>query len=371
MSNLRIRMLGLIVAMAAFSAVAQQAPSKTSEFTLGQDRFTAGDQVTVAEAIGGDLIAVGGKVNVSGDIAGTLIAAGGEVQLNGPARHDVYAAGRQITLSAVIEHNARIAGGMVNLQPAARIDGNASLAGRELNLAGEVKGYLLAAGGRIYINGPIGGDVQAAGGEIELGPNARIEGSFRYRSKNELKRAPSAQIQGQVERAPWPEHDRSGFKSAIVGLVVWTLGLAVLAAMLLTVLPTLTRRVSETARAQFGWSLLWGLIVLIGTPLAVVVAMITVIGIPLGLLLLLSYPIVLLIGYVLAGVAVGDAGLFRFKPESAANVNHRILAAALALLVLALAARIPVLGALVCFAALLAGTGALIRQVRGSSAHSG
>jgi hypothetical protein len=58
------------------------------------------------------------------------------------------------------------------------------------------------AGGKVYIGNPVEQGALIAGGDIELGPNARIQGSMRYRSPKELKRAAGAQVAGLVERLP-------------------------------------------------------------------------------------------------------------------------------------------------------------------------
>lgn len=343
--------------------LAQAGPATPSEFDFGSDHFVAGDHIDITHPVPGDAFAAGSYVIVSAKVSGDLIATGGQVDVTSPVQQDALIAGGRISLASTINRNARVAGGDVTLQPGARINGNASLAGGNLNVAGAVTGYLMAGGGQIYLNGPVDGDVRVSGEDIKLGPNARIKGNLYYRSRHGLQRAAGAQIGGTVERLPWPEHKRTGAGAFILEILIWSLGLGVVAAILLATLPTFTQRVSSAARTKPGWSLLLGIITFIAIPLMVIVALITVIGIPIGLLGALAYPILLVVGYVLAAVALGDVALSRMNPDRATERARRIVATFIALLILAILGRIPFLGGIICVLVLFLGVGALIRQM--------
>jgi hypothetical protein len=94
--------------------------------------------------------------------------------------------------------------------------------------------------------------------------------------------------------------------------------------------------------------------------------LVTVIGIPLAILALLAYLTVMLIGYVVSGIALGEFARQRLQSAAPATTGARMLAAALAVLVLTIASRIPVLGSLIGFLALIGGIGAIMYQWRPS-----
>jgi hypothetical protein len=64
------------------------------------------------------------------------------------------------------------------------------------------------------------------------------------------------------------------------------------------------------------------------------------------------------------GVVIGDAALARLRSQDAARVGWRVGAAMGAMLLLALLTKIPVLGGLLAFVALLAGVGAIVLAIR-------
>ncbi len=331
------------------------------------DRFVAGATVTELAPVGGDLFAAGGSVDVEAAVAGDAVVAGGKVRIGADVGQSVYAAAGQLSLLGRVGHNARLAGGRIEMGPAARIAGNLSVAGGRVAVRGTVDGALGAAGRSVSIDASVGGDVEVAAGEISLGPNARIAGNLRYRSPEPLQRDAGAQVAGSIERLG-PELSESareeiGRRIGTGLAVLWTIGLVVLAALALAVLPRLTASIARTLRTRLGASLVVGFVVLVCTPIAVVLSFVTVIGIPLGLLVLLVYLMLLPLAWVAAAIGIGDWVVSKVAASRAERTGARIVAAALALIALAFAVRTPWLGGGIAFAALIAGLGASALQL--------
>jgi len=354
--------LGIVVAAPGVRADERESHLVVRE--KGSDTFVAGASPRVAQPVKGDLIAAGGELRIVAPVTGDLLAAGGTLRIEGTTGQNLYAAGGQVALDGSIARNARVAGGSVSFGPQARIAGNASLAGGRIEVLGGIGGYLQVAGGHVLIDGRVDGDVDAAAGELELGPRARIGGKLRYRGGEPLKQDAAAQVQGGVERLEVPLHRKEGRapRRAVHGF--WTLGLMAMAAVLVAALPGVFASVAEAARTRFGWSLLAGFIAFATIPVGVLVLCATVIGIPLALLALLGYFALLLLGYVAAGIALGDAALKRWLAARAAHKGWRALFAALGVLAIGILALIPWLGGLIAFLALLAGMGALLLPLK-------
>jgi hypothetical protein len=134
--------------------------------------------------------------------------------------------------------------------------------------------------------------------------------------------------------------------------------------VLVAALPGFTTRVAATLRSRAAMSLLIGFIALVCIPVLAIVLFVTLVGIPLALLTLVAYAALLLLGHVVTGIGLGDWALARFRAGDAARTGWRIGAAVVALLAIAILARIPFLGGLVTFLVLIAGVGALLMQAR-------
>ena len=357
----------LMFALTVCWAGVQTSPDKeTAERDFGADHFAAGARITLKRPVIGDLIAAGGNVDVDGPVNGDAVVAGGNVRLTANIGQSLYATGGQLRIDGKVGRNMRIAGGQVYLGPQAQVGGNISVGGGQVDIDGNVKGYLQAAGGQITINGAIEGDVLASAGVIELGPESRIGGKLRYTSDKELKRDAAAVVQGGIERLPGDEagslYGKAGYGIRRAAGWIWNVGLMVRAAVMVAVFPRFYARVSESIEARFGMSVLVGFIALICVPVAAIILLSTVIGIPLGLLAMGIYLVLLLLGYVSTGIGLGDWALRRFRAAQAERIGWRIGAAVLGIFVIALLVRIPWLGGLVALLALLTGLGALALQ---------
>lgn len=374
--------VALLAAASAFAQTtmpSQAQPPATSgspvaERRLSADLFIAGSSITVNQPVAGDLIGFGGSVDVDAPVTGDMIGAGGRLRVGVDVGGSIYAAGGQLTVHGKVGRSLRAAGGQFELGPKSEVAGNLSVAAGQVRLHGSVRGSVQAAGGRVLIDGPVGGDVLATSGHVELGPNARIAGKLRYRSGEPLQQDPAARVAGGVEllmpaigdgqrRAQRAEDHRARALAGGVGWV-WTAGMIVLAAALIALLPGFYARVAVSLRERPGTAIALGFVLLICTPVAALIALVTLIGIPLALLLIALYLALLPVGYVSAGIGLGDWGLRRASPARADSVGWRIAATALALVLLALLGWVPWLGWLIGLAALLAGLGALLLQLR-------
>jgi len=278
-------------------------------------------------------------------VFGKSVYVGGKVEITEPVEGNVHAAGGEITLAAPVSGRAHLAGGKINVN-------------------GAVAGDLRAAGGQVVIDSAIGGDASVAAGSLELGPHARIAGKLEFRG-GELKQDPEAKVLGGVERRSMHSrhaHEMGPFGRFAVGWL-WTVGLMVMAAIIAAALPGPTRRMTKELREHPWTAPLIGFIALTCIPIAAVLIMITIVGIPIGILALLGYAALLMVGYVWLSVVVGGLLLDRFRADVASQVAWRVGAAVIAMLVLALLARVPFLGGFVAFAALIAGVGMVVSGI--------
>jgi len=134
----------------------------------------------------------------------------------------------------------------------------------------------------------------------------------------------------------------------------------VLAALIAAALPGASQRMAQELRDRPWITPLLGLVALTTVPVAAVLLMITVIGIPLGVLAVIGYAALLLVGYVWVAVVVGGMLLDRVKPETAARTAWRVGAAVLAMLSMAILGRVPFVGHLVMLVALVVGVGMIV-----------
>ncbi len=227
---------------------------ETVERDLGGDYFVAGSTIAIDRPVAGDLVVAGGNVDVSAEVGGDVVVAGGNVRFGAAIRQGLYAVGGRISLNGPVQRNVRVGGGTIEIGHQAKIAGNVTAGGGEVRITGAIDGHVLIGGGHVVIDGTIGGNVEAGSGSIELGPNARITGKLRYASRDELKGDPAAQVQGGVERfaprANWPVPSNVQERAGRGAGWVWSIGLMVIAAILVAALPGVYTGVAATVRAR-------------------------------------------------------------------------------------------------------------------------
>jgi len=342
-------------AEAAFMAGEQVA----TDWTVREDLYAAGRDVAVRGEVQGDLVATAGRVLVEQPVRGDLTAAAGDVDVRAAVGDDARLAGGRVTVAGPIAGDLVAAGGFVVLAPGAEVRGRAALAGGTVEVGGRIRGSVRAAGRTVRLAGQIDGNVDVAAGSVEVLETARVGGRLTYRSGSDARIAPGAAIAGGTTRRMLEMGERVG---RVARILAWLLGVALLLALVLVgvvlvaLFPEGTRAAARRIATDPGKSLLAGLLVLLGAPVAIGLLMVTLVGIPLGLGLLALFCLWLLVGFLIAALFLGDLGVrgLGLRPSR----GWRLLGLLLSLMLLALLQAVPLMGSLALAAALVFGVGA-------------
>lgn len=334
---------------------------------VGEDLYVAGGRVDVLAEVDGDVLATGGDINIDSVIAGDLLVVGGEVMLHGRVEDDARLVGGDIMINATVDDDAVAAGGNVLLAPGAYIKGDAMLAGGVVDLAGRVKGNASMAGGELKISGQIDGNADLAGESIEIGPSAVIRGNLTYRSPQPAFIHELARIEGQVVHIETPTPDpQEVFMGMVAAALFLWISLALTGVVLYLALPGATLASARNIGAETWKSLGLGLAVLAVTPLLVFLLMVSGVGWMLAMVLMLGYFLLLLLGFLIGVLSLGDAFLRKIRAgREPSRLANSLLFIILLLLVTAVG-MIPLLGWLLVLLLLLLGVGGSILHLHRS-----
>ena len=237
--------------------------------------------------------------------------------------------------------------GRVEVRPGERVDSVVIFDGPAV-IGGHVDGAVVALNGDVRVAGTVEEGIMAVNGRAIVESGGRVGGDVVS------SRAPRVDPGGTVEG----ETGRVRFSSRAAGAALWiawwvavTVSGLVFGLLLLALFPAMMTVATAVARTAVGPTVGWGLVVAIGLPVASIALLFTLVGIPLGLLGLLSLALLYTLGYVVAALALGRAIVK--EPTS------RYLAFLAGLVVLRLVGLIPALGGLVTFLAMVYGLGAL------------
>lgn len=214
---------------------------------------------------------------------------------------------------------------------------------------GTVREAVVAVNGDVEIRGTVREDVLAVDGQVTIADGGHVEGDVVGRHRPVVQG--DGQLDGSWER--WNPRAWSGAASVVGWLAVWlavSISTLILGLVLLLLLPRAGRAVHEAVERSVGAVILWGVILLIGLPIVGVLAMATLVGLPLGLGLLFALALVYAVGYVAGAWVLGRRMVRTAPPIAVFLVGWTILR---------VAALVPVLGGLAWLLATVLGLGAL------------
>jgi hypothetical protein len=236
---------------------------------------------------------------------------------------------------------------------------------------GEHADRILIGDGRVEIDGHVDGVVLALDAPIRIGRHAVIDGNVVSMSRRvTVERGailnhdliyfdrkpdvrPGANVYGDVRRVDAGDFSLP-FGAFLVHAAIWlafTLSSLALGLALVAVAPGAADAAFATARERAGPAIGWGMGLFLGLPVLAIVAVLTLVGIPFGLLLLLSMLPLYALGYVATAYVLGRAIM--------AESHGRIAAFLAGWGILRLVAFIPVLGAMAWLGATVFGLGLL------------
>lgn len=272
-----------------------------AERITGDFNAAAGD-ITLAGTITGDANVAGRKIDVPGTVEGSLNVFGGSVTISGNVRHSARIVAGQVDVTGNIAGDLIVAGGSVTIPSQARIAGDLIVTGGTVDFRGTVAGRVIVRVSNVTIGGTVTGDADVSASSIDVLAPAKIGGDLTYDSASTADVAPNAVVTGtttQNKPLAFGGASRNIFNPWL--RVVW----ALLAGVVVVALaPRLMSAVGKSGRRilpAFGI----GIVSLIVVPILAFLLMITVIGLPVGLIFLAAFLIALYLSQVIVGTMLG------------------------------------------------------------------
>lgn len=358
--------LGLLVLPAfLWVGVAQAQSFRTGDNTtvaadevVDSSLYAAGRTVDIAGEVRGDVFCAGQNVTISGKVDGDIICAGQTVHISGTVTGDVRVAGQTITMTAVVDGNLSVASQSFSLAQEGKVGQDATVGGNDVTLNGSIGRDLVVGGTTVTLAHTIGRNVTVDSNDLTIQDKARINGNLTYTSESKANVASGAQITGATihnERAPKKDNYGQVFGfSLMVGIVV-VVALVATSLVLVLLFPAPFHAAIKRAQGNSLKTFLTGLLASFAVPVLIVALMVTIIGIPLALLLILVWLLILMLSGPFFSYFIGRKIL-----KKQTNPIPIMLVGAL---VVKLALFVPILGVAVFLAIIWLGTGIVLREL--------
>jgi cytoskeletal protein CcmA (bactofilin family)/Na+-transporting methylmalonyl-CoA/oxaloacetate decarboxylase gamma subunit len=229
--------------------------------------------------------------------------------------------------------------------------GNVVILNGDAVINGRVDGSVFAANGDVIVRGTVKDDVHAFNGRVIVEGGARVGGDVTSREKARI--SPGATVGGDVKSVN--SRFSLGWAGAVAAIVIWlaiVLSTLVLGLLLLVIAPRAADAFADAGRTAIGASIGLGIAAAIGLPIIGLALLASVIGLPLGAVLLLALGFLYTLGYVASAYFLGRLIL---RPP-----QNRFLAYLVGWGILSVAGVIPVLNVLTFIAATVYGVGMIV-----------
>jgi len=357
-------LLGFSGVASATTINAENMDHLAADETIEGPGFFAGNVVKVDGNVEGTTFVSGQDVRINGNINGDLFVASQTITISGTVTGNIYGAGQSLDFDGQSEGDVFFAGQNISIGQDASVGRDLFAAGATILQEGTVQRNLFGGAAEIVLSGQIGGDANLQTDSLKLQGGANITGDLSYKGENEADIGTGATIGGDtdwefaetMDREITVRETRRPFMK--VGWFIWSLASALLIWFLIRIWrPAFWNNTARPLAEKPLKTLGVGLLTLLVVPPMIILAMITVIGIPIAIILGVVYPIALYLSRIVVAVFIGQWLAKRFKwPE----LHKGVWLVLLGLVILGLLKMPPYIGFLSSLLIVMAGLGALV-----------
>ena len=311
--------------------------------------FYADDEVELNEEIDATTFVAGNNIEVSSKINGINFVAGNNIELSSNQDY-LFTAGNNIEVNKVNTKDAFIAGSNIRIKESNIRD--LYVAGATIKINSSIARNAYIGGEKVTIDGNIGGNVIIDANTIIIEKDTVINGTLKYPDNAKITLAKSASIKKikayEVKRNETTITWKTIIKEKLyeyLSLLVISFILITLHNKLLKVIKGIKKELSQVLKLSG-----IGFLVLVVTPIVAILAMISIIGLPLGIIVAMLYGILLYISMIPTAIYLGSWVMNK------KNQND-YLVLAISLLIIFMIRMIPIIGGMIGFISLILGLG--------------
>lgn len=353
------------------------AGSETVALKNGSDTFLAGPAVTETVETSGDAFVAARTAVAGGVVGGDLHVMGFDVTVSTDVAKDLYAIGNSVVVLGKVAEDMTVAAFSIRTNKDALTTGNARLFANSVTIEGPVQGALLVTAQDVVLNAPIEGDVRVTAATITFGPDAEVNGTLTYSTKEKItvpdrvadpervvfEKLTSFDTWNEMRdmRREMPMLPTAA--AMVSGFLISLLFFVALGALMLGFMPKRLEKLRKSVIAAPGQSMVLGIIglsILFGM---VPIVALTVIGLPFVPFVILGIVVTWTLGYALGAYSIAMRLFAGFGGETDPSSVAKLVIFAIAITFIALLNFIPFVGWVANYTLVLLGIGALTRAV--------
>ncbi len=310
---------------------------------------------------GRNLLVAGNNVIDESTVKGLLFSFGNQLSL-GTRSDYTFVAGNIIDFTGETERDLFIAGNAITLSESSKIGRDTFIAGNTVSVNADLSGDFSAAAAKVVFNNiKIDGNVNLDVAEVAFTGKVEIAGSLILNSDAVVSGLGNAKY-ASLEKYENLEYEPTATE-VLVGKILSILGLFITMVIILALFARTDEKIDhEMSALQFGKDLVVGFCALVFIPIISIFLLISIIAAPAGIVLLVTYLIMLYLAQGFTGLWIGKLIIKKLLRSK----GNRFLEALLGIIILVFAGMIPGFGWTISFTAEVLGLGLILQSINPS-----
>lgn len=306
-----------------------------SQDYIEDDVYIASDKIVLEKSVNGNVYLCGDEINITSSmILGNVYVFGNTIKIDADITGSIYAAAKEITITGGAA-DAYIMTEKVNFEENSYISRNARVIGNVLNLKGSIERDLYSLSNETNILGTVFGGVRGKiyySGNLNLEENTKVGETIKLEDKTEDIKENTSTFFEMLSQA---------LNRLIVVTQIFT------ALVIIIIIGLFAKKYEEVSKVKRNYitDLIRGFLCLICIPIISIFLFITIIGMPLGIVMIVIYILALFLSLPMASIDVA-----RMVLKEKLDKKWKLILAAIAVyLVLELVRLIPFIGGIIRF----------------------
>lgn len=305
----------------------------------------------------GDLWLAGGRYLLSGNVLGSLNTFSQEARVSGNVRQSARLFAQRAAIDGTIGNNLIAFAQEIELGKHSRVERDLAIFAEKAMLMGQVGRNVHVRGDYIIISGKIEGNLDLKANNIAILAPAEITGDIEYTCPSKIEIEDGVVLGGKTYWKKIAPDDKKK-SSPPVGRIILFFCSLVTGLFLIPTFRQHTRFTVEELQRNTLVCMGIGLIFLCLAPVALIILLISVVGIPIGIILMFAYTIFFYISKIYVAIL---GGIFIVRAFRKGPITRLWIPFILGLIIISFLYTIPYFGWVIYFLVIIAGTGGLLR----------
>ncbi|MTI71964.1 MAG: hypothetical protein FH751_17085 [Firmicutes bacterium] len=321
------------------------------DMKVNSDVFFIGDKAYNYGIIIGDLNLLTNKVYNLGTVYGDLITFNKIIKIDGIIKGNLRVITSKANISGEIRKNITALARELIIDKGS-VDGSITVFSNKLTIKGDVNSDIRGRVNTLIIDGKVKGDINVFAKEIKFSENAIVYGDLNYSNVRKIK-VPKRFIRGDItftkDLFNLDLLKRYIHYFYVLVKMIFMMCLLIIGTVLVSIYPKFFSKLEKKVN-DYKTNLKLGIAISLLTPIISLLLIFTIIGIPIGIILLTIYIILLYLSYLPVSIWLGGKLL---------NKSNPLIKMIIGLLIIFTLSFIPYLGTIIKIITIIIGLGTL------------